>query len=74
MKSRDGKSQREEKSRREKSREEKESEERRSKCAKRSKSRKTLCYFPMFFGSRGSTSRLAKAVGAEQSGEMEMTN
>jgi hypothetical protein len=35
MKSRDGKSQREEKSRREKIREEKESEERRSRCAKR---------------------------------------
>ena len=35
MKSRDGKSQREEKSRREKIREEKESEERRCRCAKR---------------------------------------
>ena len=44
MKSRDGKSQREEKSRREKIREEKESEVRRYRCAKRWESRETLCF------------------------------
>ena len=48
MKSRDGKSQREEKSRREKMREEKESEERRWRCTKRiekvGKSRNTVFF------------------------------
>ena len=74
MKSRDGKSQREEKSTREKSRrekirEEKESEERRCRCAK---SRKVAKHgvFPMICGSGGSKSRLAKAAGAEASGQM----
>ena len=68
--SRDGKNQkREEKRRRKKIREENESEERRCRCVKRYKSRETLC-FPMFCGSGGSTSRLAKAVGAEPSGQM----
>jgi len=63
MKSRDGKSQREEKSRREKIREEKESEARKGrKVAKH-------CVFPMICGSGGSKSRLAKA-GAEPAGQM----
>ena len=45
MKSRDGKSQREERSRREKIREEKESEERRSSCARKGrKVAKHLCF------------------------------
>ena len=78
MKSRDGKSQREEKSKREKSRrekirEEKESEERRCRCAKGArKGRKVAkhCVFPMICGSGGSKSRLAKAAGAEPSGQM----
>ena len=78
MKSRDGKSQREEKSRREKSRrekirEEKESEERRCRCAmvreKVGKSRNTV-FFPMICGFGGSKSTLAKAAGAEPSGQM----
>ena len=69
MKSRDGKSQREEKSRREKIREEKESEERSRRCAKRRKVAKH-CVFPMICGSGGSKSRLAKAAGVEPSGQM----
>ena len=69
MKSRDGKSQREEKSRREKIREEKESEERSSDARKGRKVAKH-CVFPMICGSGGSKSRLAKAAGAEPSGQM----
>ena len=61
MKSRDGKSQREEKSRREKIREDKESEERSSDARKGRKVAKH-CVFPMFCGSGGSKSRLAKAA------------
>ena len=63
MKSRGEKSQRGDES------EEKRSEERRCRCAKRSESRETLC-FSRFCGSGGSKSRLAKAAGAETSGEM----
>ena len=70
MKSRDGKSQREEKSRREKIREEKESEERRCRCAKKGRKVAKHCVFPMICGSGGSKSRLAKAAGAEPSGQM----
>ena len=51
--------------RREKISEEKESEERRSRCAKRWKGA-----FPMICGPGGSKSRLAKAAGAEPSGQM----
>ena len=69
MKSRDGKSQREEKSRREKIREEKESEERSSDARKGRKVAKH-CVFPMMCGSGGSKSRLAKAADAEPSGQM----
>ena len=65
MKSRDGKSQRREEKRRRrrrrKIREEKESEDRRCRCGKR---------FPIMWGSRGWKRRLAKAAGAEPSGEM----
>ena len=67
MKSRDGKSQREEKSRREKIREEKESEERRCRCATGRKVAKHWV-FPMICGSGGSKSKLAKVAGAEPSG------
>ena len=70
MKSRDGKSQREEKSRREKIREEKESEERRDADARKGRKVAKHCVFPMICGSGGSTSRLAKAAGAEPSGQM----
>ena len=69
MKSRDGKSQRDEKSRTEKIREEKESEERSSDARKGRKVAKH-CVFPMVCGSGGSKSRLAKAAGAEPSGQM----
>ena len=62
MKSRDGKSQREEKSRREKIREEKESEERSSDARTGRKVAKHRV-FPMICGSGGSKSRLAKAAG-----------
>ena len=65
MKSRGGKSQRRE----EKRREEKEAEERRCRCAKRLQSHYS-CVFPMTCGSGGSKSRLAKAAGAEPSGQM----
>ena len=68
MKSRDGKSQREE-NRREKIREEKESEERSSDARKGRKVAKHYV-FPMVCGSGGSKSRLAKAAGAEPSGQM----
>ena len=53
----------------EKIKEEKESEERRCRCAKRKEGRATLC-FPMICGSGKSKRRLAKAVGAEPSGQM----
>ena len=60
MKSRDGKSQREEKSRRGKKMQMRE---------KVGKSRNTV-FFPMICGSGGSKSRLAKAAGAEPAGQM----
>ena len=69
----DGKAQvgrvKEEKKRSEKIGEEKEIEERRCTCAKRLESRDSLC-FPVICWSRGSKSRLAKAAGAEPSGQM----
>ena len=58
--------------RRGKIREEKESEERRCRCAKRWESLKNTVFFhvfPMICGSGGSKSRLAKAAGAEPSGQ-----
>ena len=66
-KSRGGKSQRRE--------EEKKQEDQRRERVRRKKMqvRESLCVFhvfPMFSGSRGSKSRLAKAAGAEPSGEM----
>ena len=69
MKSRDGKSQREEKSRREKIRE---GERVRREDADARKGRKVAkhCVYPMICGSWGSKSRLAKAAGAEPSGQM----
>ena len=60
---------REEKRRRKKIREEKESEERRCRCAKREKSRDSL-RFPMICCSGRSKSRLARAAGAETSGQL----
>ena len=69
---------REEKRREEKRREEKKIEDqrrervRRKKMQARKKGRKVaqLCVFPMICGSGGSKSRLAKAAGAEPSGQM----
>ena len=60
---------REEKGRRKKIREEKESEKRRAGARKGRKVAKH-CVFPMFCGSGGFKSRLAKAAGAEPSGEL----
>ena len=60
---------REEKRRRKKIREEKESEERRCRCAKREKSLDSL-RFPMICCSGRSKSRLARAAGAETSGQL----
>ena len=58
---------REEKKRRSKKiREENESEERRCRCVNHC----VFHVFPIFWGSRGSKSRLAKAAGAEPSGEI----
>ena len=64
MKSRDGKSQRK-KRRRKKIKKEKAAEERRSRCAKREESPETLCFSNDLW-----KSRLAKASGAEPSGQM----
>jgi len=77
---------REEKRREEKRREEKRREEKRRDEETRSEKRKSRkkedagarksrkvakhCVFPMLWGSGGSQSRLAKAAGAEPSGEM----
>ena len=60
---------REEKGRRKKIREEKESEKRRAGARKGRKVAKH-CVFPMFCGFGGFKSRLAKAAGAEPSGEL----
>ena len=54
----------------ERSVEEKESEERRCRCAKKVGKSRKHCVFPMFCGSGGSKSRLAKAAGAEPAGQM----
>jgi len=69
MKSRDGKSQREEKSRREKIRRERVRRKKMQMREKVGKPRNTV-FFPMICGSGGSKSRLAKAAGAEPSGQM----
>ena len=76
MKSRDGKSQREEKRRVEERRaEERRSEKRKSQKKEDAGARKGRkvakhCVFPIICGSGGSKSRLAKAAGAEPSGQM----
>ena len=59
----------EEKGKTKKIREEKNPEEDRCRCAKKKKSRDSLC-FPMICGSGRSKSRLTKAAGAEPSGGM----
>ena len=50
--------------------EERRAEERRCRCVKRSRKVAKHCVFPMICGSGGSKSRLAKAAGAEPSGQM----
>ena len=69
MKSRDGKSQRREKK---KKKEDQRKESQKKEDAGERKGRKVAisCVFPMICGSRGSKSRLAKAAGAEPSGQM----
>ena len=74
MKSRDGKSQREEKSRREKIREEKESEERRCRCAKRQESREALCFFQWFVAPEGRKVGSLKRRARSQLARWEMKN
>ena len=69
MKSRDGKSQREEKSRREKI-EKRKSQKKEDAGARKGRKVTKHCVFPMICGSGGSKSRLAKAAGAEPSGQM----
>ena len=71
MKSRDGRV-REEKRREEKKKEDqrRDSQKKEDPGARKGRKVATHCVFPMFCGSRGSTSRLAKAAGAEPSGQM----
>ena len=60
---------REEKGTRKKIREETESEKRRCRCAEKVETLWNTVFCPMFCGSGGSKIRLAKAAGAEPSGE-----
>ena len=69
MKSRDGKRVREEKRRRKKSRRERVRRKKMQMREKVGKSRNTV-FFPMICCPGGSKSRLAKAAGAEPSGQM----
>ena len=70
MKSRDWQKQREEKSRREQIREEKESQKKEDADAQKGRKVAKHCLFPLMCDSGGSKSRLAKAAGAEPSGQM----
>ena len=69
MKSRDGQRQREEKSRREQIKKRK-SQKKEGAGARKGRKVAKQCVFPMICGSGGSKSRLAKAAGAEPSGQM----
>ena len=69
MKSRDGKSQREEKSRREKT-EKRKNQKKEDPGARKGRKVAKNCLFPMICGSGGSKSRLAKPAGAEPSGQI----
>ena len=60
---------REEKSRREKIREEEKSQKKEDADARKGRKVGKHCVFPMICGSGGSKSRLAKALGAEPSGQ-----
>ena len=72
MKSRDGKSQREEKSRilEERRWEKRKSQKKEDADARKGRKVAKHCVFPMIWGSGGSKSRLAKAAGAEPSGQV----
>ena len=82
-KSRGGKSQRRERKKKENQRREREKRKEEERRSEKRKSQKKVdagvrkgrkvakhCVFPMFWGSGGSKSRLAKAAGAEPSGKM----
>ena len=70
MKSRDGKSQRREEKRRRKKIKKRKSENKEDPGARKGRKVAKHCVFPMICGSGGSKSRLAKAAGAEPSGQM----
>ena len=72
MKSRDGKSQRREEKRREEERrsQKRKPQKKEDPGARKGKKVAKHCVFPMICGSGGSKSRLAKAAGAETSGQM----
>ena len=70
MKSRDGKSQREEKSRRERRSAKRKSQKKEDPGARKGRKVAKHCVFPMICGSGGLKRRLAKAAGAEPSGQM----
>jgi hypothetical protein len=61
---------RREEKRRKKIKKEKVSEERRSRCAKKGRKVAKHCGFQMICGSGGPKSRLAKAAGAEPTGQI----
>ena len=69
MKSRDGKSQREETSKERRS-EKRKSQKKEDADARKGRKVAKHCVFPMICGSGGSKSRLAKAAGAEPAGQM----
>jgi len=69
MKSRDGKSHREEKSKERRS-EKRNSQKKEDADARKGRKVAKHCVFPMICGSGGSKSRLAKGAGAEPSGQM----
>ena len=68
MKSRDGKSNRREEKKKEDQR--RDSQKKEDPGARKGGKVAKHCVFPMICGSGGSKSRLAKAAGAEQSGQM----
>ena len=70
MKSRDGKSQRREEKKKEDQRREREREKKEDAGARKGRKVAIHCVFPMICNSGGSKSRLAKASGAEPSGQM----
>ena len=70
MKSRDGKSQRERGGVEERRSEKRRNQKKEDADARKGRKVAKHCVFPMIWGSGGSKSRLAKAAGAETSGQM----